>query len=239
MKFLGMLLLSLSTLCPVLIAQQSEFLKNDSTLSSNAFQANIINETAIYYYFNSSSLRLGFSLSWNCSNTNPSTGKYLYSDAVNTANTTSQTSSSSSNSNYYNAIISALYMLPLNTSHQLQIKLGIGPTFIFNRSRSNYESTYLNDSTRSESSDLYTNNSYGIGILICCQALIPLNSSLQLIAEYNLLGNYAWQNNESKYNYSSIINNNHSSSHISQQSNDSQVWQFSLSRIIFGIKYSF
>lgn len=239
MKQLGMLLLSLSILCTVLSAQQSDSLKTDPTLSTNAFQVNVINETAAYYYFNSSSMRIGFSLIWNYSNTNPSNGKYIYSDAINTANTTSQTTSTSSKSNSYNAIISALYMLPLNTSHQLQFKLGIGPTLTFSHSRSNYESTNFNDSTRSESSDTYTNNSYGVGILICCQVLVPLNSSLQLTAEYNLLGNYVWQNYESNYNYSSSLNNNLSSSHISQQHNDSQAWQFSLSRITFGIKYSF
>jgi len=239
MKLLGMMLLSLFSLYTVLIAQQTDSLKTDPTPSTNAFQVNFINEAAIYYYLNSSSLRLGFSLSWNYNNTNPSTGKYQYTDAVNTSNTTSQSSSSTSNSNYYSAIISALHMFPLNTSNQLQFKLGIGPTLTFNHSRSNYGSNYLNDSIRSESSDTYTNNSYGIGVLICCQVLVPLNSSLQLTAEYNLLGNYLWQNNESNYNYSSILNNKLSSSNISQQNNDSQAWQFSLNRITFGIKYTF
>jgi len=239
MKLLGMLLLSLSSLYTVLIAQQTDSLKTDPIPSTNAFQVNVINETAVYYYFNSSSLRLGFSLSWNYSNTNPSTGKSLYTDAVNTANTMSQSSTLSNNSNYYTALISALYMFPLNTSDQLQFKLGIGPTLTLNHSRSNYGNTYFNDSTRSESSDTYTNNSYGIGVLICCQVLVPLNSSLQLTAEYNLLGNYLWQNNESNYNYSSILNNKLSSSYISQQNNDSQAWQFSLNRITFGIKYTF
>jgi hypothetical protein len=239
MKLLGMLLLSLSSLYTVLIAQQTDSLKTGPIPSTNAIQVNVINEAAVYYYFNSSSLRLGFSLSWNYSNTNPSTGKSLYTDAVNTANTTSQSSSLSNNSNYYTALISALYIFPLNTSNQLQFKLGIGPTLTFNHSRSNYVSTDLNDSTRSESSDTYSNNSYGIGVLICCQVLVPLNSSLQLIAEYNLLGNYLWQNNESNYNYSSSLNNKLSSSYISQQTNDSQAWQFSLNRITFGIKYTF
>ena len=239
MKLLGMMLLSLSSLYTVLIAQQTDSLKTDPTPSANAFQVNVINEAAVYYYLNSSSLRLGLSLSWNYNNTNPSTGKYQYTDAVNTSNTMSQSSSSTSNSNYYSAIISALHMFPLNTSNQLQFKLGIGPTLTFNHSRSNYGSNYLNDSIRSESSDTYTNNSYGIGVLICCQVLVPLNSSLQLTAEYNLLGNYLWQNNESNYNYSSILNNKLSSSNISQQNNDSQAWQFSLNRITFGIKYTF
>jgi hypothetical protein len=239
MKLLGMLLISLSSLYTVLIAQQTDSLKTDPNPSTNAFQVNVINEAAVYYYLNSSSLRLGFSLSWNYSNTDPSTGKYHYTDAINTSNTTSQSSSSSSNSNYYSAIISALHMFPLNTSNQLQFKLGIGPTLIFNHSRSNSGSTYLNDSIRSESSDTYTNNSHGIGVLICCQVLVPLNSSLQLTAEYNLLGNYLWQNNESNYNYSSTLNNKLSSLYISQQNNDSQAWQFSLNRITFGIKYTF
>ena len=104
MKLLGMLLLSLSSLCTVLIAQQTDSLKTDPIPSTNAFQVNVINEAAVYYYFNSSSMRLGFSLSWNYSNTDPSTGKSLYTDAVNTANTTSQSSSLSNNSNYYTAL---------------------------------------------------------------------------------------------------------------------------------------
>lgn len=242
MKLLGMLLLCISFFYLSSAAQQSDSLTNKSFITSNALQFNFINETAIYYYFNmssSSSLRIGFSLFWNYSESSPSNEKYHSLNSGSSPDTIDETYSSSSTNNYYNAVISALYIFSLNKSSQLQINLGIGPAFTYYYSRSTSSGTAFHDSIRDESSNNYFNKNYGAGLLVCCQVLVPLNSSLQLIAEYSLLGSYVWQNYESNYSYSYFTYNRFTSSRLSQQSSDSHGWQFSLNRVTFGIKYSF
>jgi hypothetical protein len=238
-KQIGFGLLIYPILSFSLSAQQSDSV---ASAFSNAFQVNFINESAVYYHFylsGSSSVRVGVSVDWNYYETNPGAGTYRSFWAGSSPGSSESSYSSSGINNNYSVTTSALYVFPLNKSHALQFKLGIGPDFSYSYNRNSSTENTVRDSTRNEYTNTYTTKSYGFGVLACGQIIVPLYSSFQLVAEYHLIGNYVWQNYESFYNNSDFINAILTSSDGSQRKNESRGWQFSLNRITFGIIYSF
>jgi hypothetical protein len=225
-----------------LLAQQSDSLSACNSTMSDCLQINFINESAIYYHFKineTSSIRLGFSFNWDYDETRPSDDEsHNYYTGIN-PDTIDEKYSSSGIQNSYNFVVSGLYMYSLNNLQKIKFKLGIGPDFTYYHNRWSRTYNIRRDSIRNDGNDMSIKKEIGMGVMLCCQIIIPLYSNLELTADYNLIGNYMWYRSESNYNDFHFRNDIVASSDVSQSHSYSNGWRFSLNQIKFGLIYCF